>query len=99
MVIDLDCMKHAINKVHEAEQDMLRTFAVVDERMDLLPYRELRGLLQRDGELVKNRIFSVLGGKFNYNEINQALQVILLQDDVMVEMGAKGTIIKLKRGE
>lgn len=96
MTIDLECMKTAISKVHEAEQDMLRTFAIVDERMDLLPYRELRARLEREKSILVNQVYTILGGKFNYNEINQALSVIRAQDDVIVEMSAKGTLLRLK---
>lgn len=96
MVIDLDCIRDAATKVDEAEQDMLRTFAVVDERMDLLPYRELRSRLERDKVLELNKVFTILGGRFNYNEIHQALSVIRSQDDIAIEIGLKGTFLRLK---
>lgn len=96
MTIDLQCIKDAAAKVDEAEQDMVRTFAVVDERMDLLPYRELRARLEREKIIIVNKTFTTLGGRFNYNEIAQALAVIRQQDDVLVENGKMGTVIKLK---
>ncbi len=92
MVIDRKCIEDATIKVGEAEVDMARTFAVVDERTELAPYRELRARLAKDKVLQINRIFTILGGKFNYNEISQAVQVIRLQDDIIVD----GQFIRLK---
>lgn len=96
LVIDLACMQEAAKKVDEAEQDMLHTFAIVDERMELLPYRELRALLKKHKFLLQNRIFTLLGGRFNYNEIVQALSVVKQQEDIICSDTAQGIIIVLK---
>lgn len=98
-IIDLSCLKLAEEKVNEAEQDMIRTFAVVDERMDLLPYREMRSILAKEGSLLVGATYSRLGGRFSYNEITQALAVLKLQDDITHVIGDKGSSLVLKKEE
>lgn len=95
MVIDKDCIDYATMKVGEASVDMVRTFAIVDERTDLAAYRELRSRLKRDKALQLSRIYTILGGKYNYNEITQALNVLRMQEDIYTE----GQFIRIREDD
>lgn len=84
MVIDLRDIQLAATKVDEAENDMVRSFAIVDERLDLRSYREIRGLIDRQGRVKVKALFSSMAGKHSYHEISQAIDVIKNQDDIQL---------------
>jgi hypothetical protein len=83
-VIDLECMTLAIQKVHEAEQDMVRSFAIVDERVDQRCYKEMRRHLESVGTVMYPTFYSKYAGRFSYQEITQAIDVLKNQEDVQV---------------
>lgn len=95
LVIDLDALRLAERKVDEAEQDMMKTFAVVDERENLRAFKEIRGFLEHRKVLMQNELYSKYAGRYAYHEIQQAIEVLKNQEDVEVISVASKTGFKL----
>lgn len=96
MLITLPDMKLAELKINEAELDMVKSFAIVDERIDLRPYREIRAMLEQAKKLFISAIFTRVAGKYAYYEIVQAIELLKHQEDVTLSQEAGQYILTLR---
>lgn len=96
LIITLEDLLEAEQKINEVEGDLGHVFSVLDDRPEIRPLNEIKELFKRTGSIRQDKLIAKLSGKYTSQEIKLALDTLSASGQLL-RTQAEGNRIWLTR--